>query len=265
MIAAVSVGIERYLGRVVGQVTLDEIHYPDLRNGSLFLNEYPIQSVSRVAASRTPAISIENTSTSVNNIAMASLTTSGDIVNPTVTGLSLSRTASGVTSTSSLLFSTYLTLNTLSAAVNALGNGWSSRVGTGLGDWPTSELAREFGSKGATATFAAEFYIYSDIIGFDFVDFASGEVRMARPRGFRSPVRVTYIAGWPTASVPDPIKAAAIAWIKYVREGTNIGQYRQESLGDRSYELAQPFVTTFNQPPSLVATLLASYRQRRAV
>src|SRR5207247_558530 len=59
------------------------------------------------------------------------------------TGLTLTRIASGVTTTNNLTFAGNVTLADLATAINALGNGWSATVtgdATDYGKWPSADL-----------------------------------------------------------------------------------------------------------------------------
>jgi hypothetical protein len=95
-------------------------------------------------------LTITNTS-STNQRATVQLATSvtedGAAIIRTSTGLSLTRVASGVSSTdTSVTWGTYPTLTQVATAVNALGNGWSATVAGGYENAASSDLRALQGS-----------------------------------------------------------------------------------------------------------------------
>lgn len=117
LIAAVSKSIEQYCWRTFATTTYDELQ-PGNNRQELVLRNYPLVSVERVAYAPTPVLRVTNTS--ANNQRAT--------VKVTSTGLELIRVASGVASTSTILFADQVTLAALATAITALGNGWSAAV-----------------------------------------------------------------------------------------------------------------------------------------
>lgn len=117
LIAAVSKSVEQYCWRTFASTSYDELQ-PGNNRQELVLRNYPLISVERVAYAPTPVLRVTNTSAS-NQRATVKVTS---------TGLELIRVASGVASTSTILFADQVTLTALATAVTALGNGWSAAV-----------------------------------------------------------------------------------------------------------------------------------------
>src|SRR5262249_39608874 len=133
LITAASEAIEKYCRRPFYSRTLDELY-----NGEgqvrLMLREYPVQSVKSVRFSPQTVLQVQNTDRSTNQQARVQVTS---------TGLTLTRVASGVTSSSTVNFAGNATIDTLVTAIVALGNGWTAiRSGdaTDYGKWPSADL-----------------------------------------------------------------------------------------------------------------------------
>jgi hypothetical protein len=94
-----------------------------------------VQGITWVRYGPETVLQVKNTDTATNQQARVAVTS---------TNLVLTRVASGNTTTNNLALGTYTTLQSLAAAVNALGSGWSAQVqGSGTGDyglWPSADL-----------------------------------------------------------------------------------------------------------------------------
>lgn len=263
VVSAASRAVEGYLGRTIGSGTYDEIAMPDGRDGVLYCRRYPVASIPRVSGGLMAVLSVSNTDSS-NALATAEMVTSGDPINPTYTGLKFTRIASGTPTTSSTLaFATYTTLSALGAAIEALGGGWDATVAAGYETFPSAQLWKQVGARGAVAPYSAEFQAFVEDLGPVEVNHATGKVQLPRwPRSDRR-VRVQYTAGYATADVPADIKRATIAMARYLRSPAGTGSGIVESrLGDRSYKLADPSASGV---PAIVASLLGPYRDRRSL
>jgi hypothetical protein len=139
LITACSDAIEKYCKRRFLTHFYDELY-----NGSgdkrLLLRQYPIQSLQSVRYMPVFVCRVQNTNTALNQQARAAVT---------ATGLQLTRVASGVLYTETLLtWTAYPTLSGLMNAVTALGNGWQGEVVSSAtsqfagdyGNWPSSDL-----------------------------------------------------------------------------------------------------------------------------
>jgi hypothetical protein len=160
LVTAASREIIRYCSRKFGLQSYTEILTPEGGRqdrgepASAKLSAFPVQSVTSVLTNRSTVLTITNTDTSTNQFASVAFSATGDVeyLDLTYTGLTLSRTASGVTSTSVLLFADNVTLASLAAAINALGNGWSATVQSNYGLFPSASLVGVREPKNALST-----------------------------------------------------------------------------------------------------------------
>lgn len=134
LISNVSQAIVRYCKRDFVSTFRDELY-----NGNgvrrLCLRHFPIISIQSVRYRPVTAIKIINNDTATNQQARAQIIG---------TGIQLTRTASGVAITETLIdFASHVTLIACANAINALGNGWAAQV---VGDsvdyalWPSADL-----------------------------------------------------------------------------------------------------------------------------
>lgn len=148
LITAASREMIRYCSRKFGVQTYVEIVTPEGTRqdrgepASAKLSAFPVQSVASVMTGRSPVLTVSNTDPATNQLASVAFTLTGDVeyLDLTFTGLSLNRTASGVTTVTTLSFSTYVTLQALADAVNALGGGWNAQVQPNVRLHPTTSL-----------------------------------------------------------------------------------------------------------------------------
>src|SRR5262249_33613849 len=137
LITACSDAIEKYCRRRFVSKPYDEL-YNGNGDRRLMLRQYPIQSVQSVRYRPVTVLKVINNATAQNQQARVQVTSAG---------LQLTRTASGVAVSETLLtWATYPTINALANAVNALGNGWAAQIvgdagATGdYGLWPSADL-----------------------------------------------------------------------------------------------------------------------------
>lgn len=278
LITAYSDAIEKYCRRRFVSTFYDELY-----NGNgqkrLLLREYPIQSIQSVRYRYVIVLRISNADTTTNQQARAQITS---------TGLQLTRTASGVFITESLLtWATYPTLAGLAAAVNALGNGWTARLtgqdGGDYGLWPSSDLyvpssygdgstTTSQGALNARGGNAALMMHTYELEGYQF-DAGRGwllravpytDPELMHPEDLVWPIgvnnfRVQYTAGYST--IPEAVQEACALWVAIAYKQTQ----RDPSL------LAQALTGSLSQswgvrdsmnPPPRVRALLAPYRRR---
>lgn len=188
--------------------------YTEIRNGGAYVGEpmllrqFPVAAVTRVAADPATVLRVSNTSSS-NQLATVATTT---------TGLSLSRTAAGTTTTSTLAFADYATITLLAAAVDALANGWDATVEGSYGDYPSAYLKSLQGASNAANSVSVPLEMYqstleawgSDCLGSELgwrLDPDTGELYGRFPRGMQN-IEVRYQAGFST--VPGPVQAACV-------------------------------------------------------
>lgn len=184
LITAASREIIRYCNRKFGLATYTEIVPPEGTRqdrgepASAKLSAFPVQSVASVLTGRSGVLTVKNGDTSTNQFATVAFTISGDVEyhDLTYVGLSLSRTASGATTAVSLAFSSYVTLESLSAAINSLGNGWSATVQSSYEKFPSASLVGVREPKDALSNGATLDMFTKAASGYD-IERATGIVR----------------------------------------------------------------------------------------
>ena len=275
LIEAASLMAEKYCNRHFAQND-----YVEFRNGtldnSLILFNFPVNSISRIAANLDTVMVIKNNN-SAHQRAMASLLTTGTQYDGwTVQGVNLTWIASGVPGSQLFPLSSYPTFDSLRTAIDAFGNGWSANVDTLYTLWPTSDLYPIKGSSSAKGS-GCQLQIHkSDLSDFD-VDPAIGEVRVSDwfgasfysytnypwvspwgSPGWRS-VRVEYNAGY--AVIPDDIQEAVCLIAKMLFDiHANSMVATRVKLFDYEIEL-KPLL---NSIPESARTILALYKDYRA-
>jgi hypothetical protein len=207
----------------------DYIEYPEVRGAIVTLAQWPIQYVSRVAISPTPAI----------EITFSHATDVGAYIRTTSSGVTLVQQPSGTSNT--LTYASYTTLTTLEAAIEAL-SGFSSSVLNSLGGFPSAWIAPEFGSYSAQdpvlgAGNRSHLYLYATEPGF-IPRFAEGKIEGRFPMGY-STLEVRYRAGYDSAPEDLQEAVAAIASAMY-RRGQRDQSLMHEKIGDYSYTQFQP-------------------------
>lgn len=218
--------------------TYDEL-YDGTGDHILYLNQYPIQNISRIATTVTPALSITNTQSDQGCRALAQVI--GTPSNPdnlssqyVSTGLTLTYIESAVTTTQTFLWSAYPTVTSLVAAINNAGNHWSSVVMGGFGNWSTTDIRATQGAYGSRITTSYIYLHWYDLPTYR-VQENTGEVysEMGFCRGWGN-WRVIYSAGY--ATFPDDL-AQALAELTaatYLARTVN-PNLQSESLGGYSY------------------------------
>src|SRR5262249_32191377 len=134
----------------------DELYSGD-GGGWLTLRHYPLLSISRVAADPTAALTVQNTSASVQRAT----------VQVTATGLTLVHIASGTSTSTSLTFAGNATLSALATALTAVGPGWGATVTAGYESWASADLRALQGAQSAKGTGAQLVIHVTDLGDFD--------------------------------------------------------------------------------------------------
>jgi hypothetical protein len=243
LIAALSAAIERYCRRVFVSQALDEL-YDGRDHAELLLEHFPLVAVERVAFDPTAVVRIENTSASNQRA----------VVQVTSTGLTLTRVASGVSSSSSVTFAGNVTLTAVVSAVSALGNGWSaSLVDANDANRASADLR---GLQGALTAKdgAAELVLHRQELHDFTSDAARGILRRAAGwAGDAGYWRVMYTAGY--ASVPEDVQEACAQWVAHLFWQTK----RDPGLASEAIPGAVARVPQRDMPTS-VQVLLRPYR-----
>jgi hypothetical protein len=275
LITAVSEAIEKYCRRHFYSRSFDEL-YNGTGDRRLLLREYPIQSVQSVRYRPVTVIKVQNTDTATNQRATVAVTS---------TGLTLTRVASGVTSSdTSSTFAGFPTLQGLANNINSLGNGWSAQiVGVNPGDygsWPSADLyvPPSYGdgvqSQGALTARGqyAELKMHTyELAGYQWdprgwllraIPYTDPE--LLHPEDLIWPVginnfRVQYTAGYTT--IPEAVQEACAEWVSQLWYQT------QHDPSLRALNASGAFAQSWEQfarpdrPPQRVSLLLAPYRR----
>jgi|SRR5579883_3285022 len=219
--------VQNYTNRTFVTATYDEM-YQGTNSRSLFLNQFPVQSVQAVRYGRQNAIQITNSTQYVQSAA----------VEATDTALVLTFTNSNTTTPTTLAYATYPTIGQLGAAVNALGNGWSAVVSNAFTSWSSADLAAYKGTKFARtvqAIYAVHYWSLSDY----FLNNPNNGELVVNSGWFGSvqAFRIQYTAGFDT--IPDEITQATceLAAATY-QAGKSDPNLVSESLGNYSYTRA---------------------------
>lgn len=252
-------------------------------DGSIRLLQVPVQQVLRVAASPQTAITVYNNSTSVQSGQVVfAYTGTYDGYTATaqvITGLTLNWFSNGTASTATINFSANETCNTLAAAINGVGSGWTAVADSVYGAWPCTQLIggytgqeavtgqgailQVYGSgvavsQGALDQRTGSFYVgytasdsaNSPRWGPDWASFCdSGQSQWSR-------VLVTYTAGF--ATIPMPVQFACAELVKFqITRLKTDDLLDSETAADYSYKLNLSMMAAM--PPS-VRQALAPYR-----
>jgi hypothetical protein len=257
LLGAVSRAVEFYCDRKFIAESVIEYHdgADAWRKGFVSLRNSPVTAISRVSACPEVVMTVRNTSTSVQRAT----------VTVTSTGVTLSRTASAVTTSNTLLFADYATLTLMAAAITAVGNGWTASVLGEYGDYASGDLVYVQGALNAKTadaellmhTFEPQYRLAtSDTVATLFGHFMPG---------FQT-VEVRYTAGY--ATIPDAVQQGVVMAIKAVFDRSSVSSagIKQERIGDYSYTLADTNSINMSDPMFADARMfLNNYRRVRAL
>lgn len=273
LITVCSDAIEKYCRRDFYVRAYDEL-YNGEGDRRLLLRQYPLQSIKSVRYRPVTVLKIQNTNTALNQQARVAVTS---------TGLTLIRIASAVTTTNDLTYASNPTLQSLAAAVTALGNGWTGQVvGDSAGDyglWPSADLyiPPSFGdgtqsqgnltARGAIAelklhTYELQGYQW-DTRGWLLRAIPYTDPELLHPEDLIWPVginnfRVQYTAGYTT--IPEAVQEACAMWVAMIYYQT----LRDPQLASQNVPAAVNQVfkpDDYARPPARVAALLAPFRR----
>lgn len=224
LITAASGLIEKVCQRTFASTAYSE-RYDGAGTGELWLRNFPVTTVARVATDRQPALTVQQTNSTTNQRAYVRVSS---------TGLTLVRIASGVTTTdSTVTWAGNATITAVVAAVDALGAGWNATVQGDFGLWPSADLFTYQGSLNCLAVDAELEIFAGDLEAWELTDSLSGWLRGDFPRGNRN-VLVDYTAGF--ATVPEPIQMAASLLVGDLQKAAELaGGIAGEHLGEYSY------------------------------
>jgi hypothetical protein len=259
LVTACSKAIEKYCRREFTSTQHDEL-YGGNGQRRLLLRQFPVISVQRVAYDPTTVLMVTNTSAS-NQRATVSVTS---------TGLSLTRVASGVSSTSTVAFAGNATLTAVKDAVNALGNGWSATIpDSDYASWASGDLRALQGSLSAKDVEAPLKIHVRELSSFEVNAergwLLRGAVEVFSPLdlgpawfGGTNYWRVIYTAGH--ATVPEDVQEACAQWVAALFWQTKRDPgLVQEQIAGAGLRTPAPGM------PETVRELLAPYRCRYLV
>lgn len=215
--------------------------YSEIHNGksdSIFLNEYPITALSRIAVGRDEAFSVNNTGTT------SYATCSCD-------GTNFSYNLNG--SSADLLLATYSTLTLLVDAINAIGSGWVAVLtSSSYGAILSSEIIDFYGRSCLDSNIA-----YIEIKDESLTDFElnadTGEINHTFPVGFQN-VFINYTAGYST--IPEDLQMAVKILVQYI-----YNKVEEDNLGNEYYSLGDVKKALTNEFPIEVKKILMSYKR----
>jgi hypothetical protein len=274
LITAVSDAIEKYCRRPFYSAARDEL-YNGNGDRRLLLREYPIQAVASVRYRPVTVLKVQNTDVVTNQRAAVAVTS---------TGLTLVRVASGVRTTdTSVTFAGNATLTAVTAAVNALGAGWSAQVvgdANDYGKWPSADLyvPSSYGdgvqSQGALTARGqnAEIKLHTyELAGYQWdprgwllraIPYTDPE--LLHPEDLIWPVgidnfRVQYTAGYST--IPEAVQEAAAEWVAALFFSASRDPLLASQAVSRGVSQVWGAAADPARPPAVVVRLLAPYRR----
>ena len=227
-------GIEGWAKNVKCHRTFDSTTYTnDLYDGTgetyLYLREYPITAITRIAINREYAIKIKNTSTDCTTAYAGVTSTTLDLV------------VSGGTNngTSSLTFVTNTTLTLIVAAINALGKGWSAELyDSDYGSIKSTELLETFAKYCGGRANTTAVWEYLEMAGEPISNFKvykdMGEIYYSGgfPEGEEN-VIISHTAGYSSTTMPDDLKKATLISVKFLYQ-----QWKEERFGVTGFNLS---------------------------
>jgi len=206
----------------------------------LFLQEYPVTAISRVAIGREEVFSINNSTTS----SYATCSCDG-----TTLTLNLNGSASTIT------LATYATMTLLVAAINAVGSNWTATLSNSdYGAYLSSEILPFYGLSCLDNDIAYIEMRDSNVSDFT-ANLATGELRHSGlfSSGYQN-VFVNYTAGYST--IPEDLKMAVKMWVQF-----EYNKYKEDNLGMEYYSLGDVKKAMTGDIPMEVKKILGSYRR----
>ncbi len=249
----VEAAVENYCHRTFSSTTyLHELHNG---NGTpdMFLNHYPIISITQVAIGEMAAIKVKNTATDATR---ATVTVSADDAEMT---LIVAGGDSASTDTIDLSNASYDTIDEVVTQINTLGDGWSAETNdTNFGSLLSSELlpvmAHQVGSRGNQVADWSYLNMPNLVISakHNAVNAQLHYPGIFTP-GFQN-IIITYTAGYTSATMPKDLKLAILSWVKSIYTQT-----LEDSEGIKKYTTGDLSVTYGDSITMETKTILNSY------
>lgn len=281
--AAASRAIRRYCNRAFNRQVYDELYTLDPGN-VLLLKQVPVNAVERLCTNPTTVLAITNTNASLNQRATAALLTTGNVdIGLTVTGVTLTRYASGAKQVDSVAFTANMTISALATAIAAVGGGWSATPISGYELWPAADLRQVQGALPALSPSSAELQIHVDDVAFN-LDELTGEIFLDQTAAdpfssirfgpylgtdfgdldlYGGPlgIRCVYDAGYDT--VPEEVQQATVEVVKAMIERlTTDTTLVSESIGVRNVTALA--TSAMEEIPTPARAALSRYKLHRA-
>lgn len=214
---------------------------------NLFLKNYPVTALTRVALGTTEAIKICNT------------TTHSEIsVSVSSTGITLSRDGS---TDATLLFADYATMVTMATAISAVGNGWSAEVTSSLyNSFKSSYLLTRYGASVMDSNWVYLYMPYEDAEDEFELYPSQGRIYLSSgfPKGSNN-VFVSYTAGYTSATMPEDLKTAVKSTTKYLHGKWQSGAWNLTKY--QTGDIMEQFGGTPKDVPQEVEPILFRYRR----
>lgn len=233
IVNAASDTIERYCNRVFAATAYDEL-IDGTGDCNIFVNNFPIIQIDRIAWNTANVIQVRNTDTGVSR---ASFRMTADSSTPPKPGtLVLVSVKNGTTTTRTINLTTTATMADLATAINAYSaDGWAASALGVYSTWSVADLYPLQGARECRWYGAAYLELHAwSLPQFDFRP-ESGEIvsPFGFGRGYRN-IRVLYTGGF--ATIPEPIQQACAALACAVFNSRNVNANLQsENLGGYSY------------------------------
>ena len=268
LITATSSAAIRSCRRDFSSTSYDEVYPPNCL-GLIVLNNFPTITITSVRADPEPVIQIQQTDTVTNQYAT---------IAPASAGLSLSRTASGTTTTvtTGLTYAANPTIDAMVAAILALVGttlpGWTARAVSPYGLFPSADLyiaSTQIAPASARGTYTPLYmhvnnltnYLINPNVGslqpghINWGPLHKIETYHPYPTGS---IRVKYLAGYST--IPLDLQSAIAQWVaalfyKTKARDPNSGNTFSATAGSSFVELEA------NMPP-FTRTILQTYKSR---
>jgi len=234
LINAVSLAIERYCDRKFKSRSYTMERQDGSGSNIIFVKNYPIVSIERIATATTGALQIKCSDTGAYSATCEITRSTGSL--PANTHLKLVIHGGDNAGTNSLAFSTYTNLTTLAAAVNAL-TGWEATVLSGFAAYDSTE----FVCIGASECL-------NSIRTLEVPDGRLSDYQMNQAEGsifyeggfarYYKNIYIDYHGGYVT--IPHDLEQIAIELVSDLYESRNTNKsLKSEKIGDYSYTLGE--------------------------
>ncbi len=253
MIDQASLAVSKEIGvETIIEATYDRERHDGDGSTDLWLNNWPVNEVLRVAIGFDDAMTVSYSGAATHANVLI-----------TDAALKIRFATAGTWTTTSFAFSSYATITLLAAAVDAV-SGWSADPVTGYGNWPSVELLPHPASNAKDET------VELSVANENDDDIILGSVAwgiLYRGVGWNVSMRnitIDYIAGWPIASVPQPLKSAVYQLTDMLYRTSKTDSTKdEEELGDYSYKASRTMgkVLSSGQAQDLIEPMIKNYRR----